>query len=87
MKNNVPTTINTHHPFIICMKEYENQSLEELCFEDYSVGRKGPTPLAGTQAGGLFGSTATTQATPLFGQYHSKHPFLEHHQQVTFCDF
>lgn len=49
------------------MKEYENKSLEELRFEDYSVGRKGPSAGTSTQPG-LFGSTATTQAAPLFGQ-------------------
>lgn len=69
MKNNVQTTINTHHQCITCMKEYDNKSLEELRFEDYSVGRKGPTPGTAPQTGGLFGgTTTTTQSTPLFGQ-------------------
>lgn len=68
MRNNVQTTISTHHQCITCMKEYESKSLEELRFEDYSVGRKGPTPGATTQPGGMFGASATSQATPLFGQ-------------------
>ena len=51
MKNNIQTTINTHHQCITCMKEYENKSLEELRFEDYSVGRKAATAGAGVQPG------------------------------------
>lgn len=41
MKNGVPQTIQTKHHCITCMKEYETKSLEELRFEDYTVGRKG----------------------------------------------
>ncbi|KAI4791213.1 hypothetical protein KUCAC02_034142, partial [Chaenocephalus aceratus] len=47
VKAGVTTSINTKHQCITAMKEYENKSLEELRFEDYSAGRKGPSnPMA-----------------------------------------
>ncbi|XP_051164466.1 nuclear pore complex protein Nup98-Nup96 [Leptopilina boulardi] len=55
MKNGVPQTIQTKHHCITCMKEYETKSLEELRFEDYTVGRKGG---AQAQTTGLFGAAA-----------------------------
>ncbi|XP_043467804.1 nuclear pore complex protein Nup98-Nup96 [Leptopilina heterotoma] len=57
MKNGVPQTIQTKHHCITCMKEYETKSLEELRFEDYTVGRKGG---AQAQTTGLFGAAAQT---------------------------
>ena len=72
MKNNIQTTINTHHQCITCMKEYENKSLEELRFEDYSVGRKAATAGAGVQPGGIFGAATTPQTNSLFGQNQAK---------------
>ncbi|XP_044256345.1 nuclear pore complex protein Nup98-Nup96 isoform X2 [Tribolium madens] len=72
-KNGVTQSISTKHHCITCMKEYENKSLEELRFEDYSVNRKGPQQQAG------FGSTpfgASTTTTPsLFGQTDNKPAF------------
>ena len=75
MKNNVATTINTHHQCITCMKEYENKSLEELRFEDYVAGRKAPGPGTAVQTGGLFGASSTTQTPSLFGQNQQKSLF------------
>lgn len=41
-KNGTAHNISGRHCCIVAMKEYENKSYEELRFEDYSVGRKGP---------------------------------------------
>lgn len=54
-KSGTSTMINTKHHCITCMKEYENKSLEELRFEDYSVNRKGP------QQGQVFGGVPGQQ--------------------------
>ncbi|XP_076223449.1 nuclear pore complex protein Nup98-96 isoform X2 [Nomia melanderi] len=67
-KNGISHTISAKHCCIAAMKEYESKSYEELRFEDYSVGRKGPsTGLFGTPAqpspfvnAGAGTSTATT---------------------------
>ncbi|XP_062289256.1 nuclear pore complex protein Nup98-Nup96 isoform X2 [Scomber scombrus] len=69
VKAGVTTSINTKHQCITAMKEYENKSLEELRFEDYTAGRKGPTNPIAAQTGGLFGATTATSsaATGLFG--------------------
>uniref|UniRef100_A0A673NKE5 Nuclear pore complex protein Nup98-Nup96 n=1 Tax=Sinocyclocheilus rhinocerous TaxID=307959 RepID=A0A673NKE5_9TELE len=57
--------INTKHQCITAMKEYESKSLEELRFEDYQAGRKGPSNPMAAGTGGLFGAAAT--ATPSTG--------------------
>ncbi|XP_026668597.1 nuclear pore complex protein Nup98-Nup96 isoform X2 [Ceratina calcarata] len=54
-KNGISHTISARHCCISSMKEYESKSYEELRFEDYSVGRKGPST-------GIFG--APTQPSP-----------------------
>ncbi|XP_033343033.1 nuclear pore complex protein Nup98-96 isoform X1 [Megalopta genalis] len=67
-KNGISHSISARHCCIVAMKEYESKSYEELRFEDYSVGRKGPsTGLFGTPAqpspfvnAGAGTSTATT---------------------------
>lgn len=67
-KNGISHTISARHWCIASMKEYESKSYEELRFEDYSVGRKGPgTGIFGTPAqpspfgnAGAGTSTATT---------------------------
>ncbi|XP_051732984.1 nuclear pore complex protein Nup98-Nup96 isoform X1 [Ctenopharyngodon idella] len=65
VKGGVTTSINTKHQCITAMKEYENKSLEELRFEDYQAGRKGPSNPMAAGTGGLFGPTAA--ATPSTG--------------------
>nr|XP_033206829.1 nuclear pore complex protein Nup98-Nup96 isoform X2 [Bombus vancouverensis nearcticus] len=50
-KNGISHTISVRHCCIATMKEYESKSYEELRFEDYSVGRKGPST-------GIFGAPA-----------------------------
>uniref|UniRef100_A0A671S4Q7 Nuclear pore complex protein Nup98-Nup96 n=1 Tax=Sinocyclocheilus anshuiensis TaxID=1608454 RepID=A0A671S4Q7_9TELE len=65
VKGGVTTSINTKHQCITAMKEYESKSLEELRFEDYQAGRKGPSNPMAAGTGGLFGATAT--ATPSTG--------------------
>ncbi|CAK9815503.1 Nuclear pore complex protein Nup98-Nup96 [Anthophora plagiata] len=50
-KNGISHTISARHCCIASMKEYESKSYEELRFEDYSVGRKGPST-------GIFGAPA-----------------------------
>ncbi|XP_003699361.2 nuclear pore complex protein Nup98-96 isoform X2 [Megachile rotundata] len=67
-KNGISHTISARHCCIASMKEYESKCYEELRFEDYSVGRKGPsTGIFGTPAqpspfgtAGAGTSTATT---------------------------
>ncbi|XP_076757101.1 nuclear pore complex protein Nup98-96 isoform X2 [Xylocopa sonorina] len=54
-KNGISHTISARHCCIASMKEYESKSYEELRFEDYSVGRKGPST-------GIFGAPA--QSSP-----------------------
>ncbi|XP_014603478.1 PREDICTED: nuclear pore complex protein Nup98-Nup96 [Polistes canadensis] len=56
-KNGTAHSISGRHCCIVSMKEYENKSYEELRFEDYSVGRKGPQGPQGPNTG-LFGSAA-----------------------------
>jgi len=83
LKSGVQTNINTRHQCIVCMKEYENKSMEELRCEDYMAGRKGNVgtgaPAAGgglfgaaqpaATGGGLFGAQpAATNAGGVFGQ-------------------
>ncbi|XP_032667417.1 nuclear pore complex protein Nup98-Nup96 isoform X2 [Odontomachus brunneus] len=51
-KNGISHSISARHCCIVAMKEYESKSYEELRFEDYQVGRKGP------QNTGLFGTPA-----------------------------
>ncbi|KAK1875220.1 Nuclear pore complex protein Nup98-Nup96 [Dissostichus eleginoides] len=69
VKAGVTTSINTKHQCITAMKEYENKSLEELRFEDYSAGRKGPSnpmnksTFGATPAAGGFGATAGATTT------------------------
>ncbi|KAM9498568.1 nuclear pore complex protein Nup98-Nup96-like isoform 8-T12 [Salvelinus alpinus] len=71
VKGGVTASINTKHQCITAMKEYENKSLEELRFEDYQAGRKGPTNPMAAPTGGIFGAAAaatpSTGATGLFG--------------------
>ncbi|XP_014482996.1 PREDICTED: nuclear pore complex protein Nup98-Nup96 isoform X2 [Dinoponera quadriceps] len=51
-KNGISHSISARHCCIVAMKEYDSKSYEELRFEDYQVGRKGP------QNTGLFGTPA-----------------------------
>ncbi|KAG6800055.1 nuclear pore complex protein Nup98-Nup96 isoform X2 [Apis mellifera caucasica] len=83
-KNGISHTISARHWCIASMKEYESKSYEELRFEDYSVGRKGPgTGIFGTPAqpspfgnagagfGGMsggFGATTQSGSSGLFGK-------------------
>ncbi|KAM6984594.1 nuclear pore complex protein Nup98-Nup96 [Aplochiton taeniatus] len=70
VKGGVTTSINTKHQCITAMKEYENKSLEELRFEDYTAGRKGPSNPMAAATGGMFGAataTAPSTAGGLFG--------------------
>uniref|UniRef100_A0A915Q2U3 Nuclear pore complex protein Nup98-Nup96 n=1 Tax=Setaria digitata TaxID=48799 RepID=A0A915Q2U3_9BILA len=74
LRNGTNQTISTKHMCITAMKQYESKSLEELRCDDYLANRKGP------QSGGLvfgqtsqsssslFGSTATTTQSSIFGQ-------------------
>ncbi|KAK1124571.1 hypothetical protein K0M31_005949 [Melipona bicolor] len=70
-KNGISHTISARHCCIASMKEYETKSYEELRFEDYSVGRKGPsTGIFGAPAQpSPFGNTGagTSTATTGFG--------------------
>ncbi|XP_011861839.1 PREDICTED: nuclear pore complex protein Nup98-Nup96 isoform X3 [Vollenhovia emeryi] len=52
-KNGISHSISARHCCIASMKEYESKSYEELRFEDYQLGRKGPQT-------GLFGASAQT---------------------------
>ncbi|KAF7399620.1 hypothetical protein HZH68_008212 [Vespula germanica] len=60
-KNGTAHSISGRHCCIVAMKEYESKSYEELRFEDYSVGRKGPQGPQGPSTG-LFGASA--QSSP-----------------------
>ncbi|XP_025995170.1 nuclear pore complex protein Nup98-Nup96 isoform X2 [Solenopsis invicta] len=64
-KNGISHTISARHCCIASMKEYESKSYEELRFEDYQIGRKGPqTGLFGTSAQtSPFGSTTAGTST------------------------
>jgi len=66
MKSGMQTNINTRHQCIVCMKEYEQKSMEELRIEDYTAGRRGGAAAAAT-GGGLFGSTQPAAGGGLFG--------------------
>ncbi|KAL0126104.1 hypothetical protein PUN28_004910 [Cardiocondyla obscurior] len=52
-KNGITHSISARHNCIVAMKEYESKSYEELRFEDYQLGKKGPQT-------GLFGTTPQT---------------------------
>ncbi|XP_060942468.1 nuclear pore complex protein Nup98-Nup96 isoform X2 [Limanda limanda] len=69
VKAGVTTSINTKHQCITAMKEYENKSLEELRFEDYTAGRKGQTNPMASATSSLFNAPAAapTATTGLFG--------------------
>ncbi|XP_076242431.1 nuclear pore complex protein Nup98-96 isoform X2 [Calliopsis andreniformis] len=83
-KNGISHSISARHCCIASMKEYESKSYEELRFEDYSVGRKGPStgifgtpaqpsPFGSTGAGfggmtGGFGATTQSGSSSLFGK-------------------
>ncbi|XP_062261704.1 nuclear pore complex protein Nup98-Nup96 isoform X7 [Platichthys flesus] len=69
VKAGVTTSINTKHQCITAMKEYENKSLEELRFEDYTAGRKGQTNQMAAATSSLFSATAAAPSatTGLFG--------------------
>ncbi|XP_077255171.1 nuclear pore complex protein Nup98-96 isoform X1 [Temnothorax americanus] len=64
-KNGISHSISARHCCIASMKEYESKSYEELRFEDYQLGRKGPqTGLFGTSAQtSPFGSTSAGTST------------------------
>ncbi|XP_012217704.1 nuclear pore complex protein Nup98-Nup96 isoform X3 [Linepithema humile] len=63
-KNGISHSISARHCCIASMKEYESKSYEELRFEDYQVGRKGPqTGLFGAAQTSPFGSTAAGTST------------------------
>lgn len=64
-KNGISHSISARHCCIASMKEYESKSYEELRFEDYQIGRKGPqTGLFGTSAQtSPFGSTSAGTST------------------------
>ncbi|XP_036147663.1 nuclear pore complex protein Nup98-Nup96 isoform X2 [Monomorium pharaonis] len=77
-KNGISHSISARHCCIASMKEYENKSYEELRFEDYQLGRKGPqtglfgtstqtSPFGGTTAGTSTGGTGFGSMTGGFG--------------------
>ncbi|KAH9492375.1 Nuclear pore complex protein Nup98-Nup96 [Bulinus truncatus] len=66
MKSGITTNISTRHQCVTAMKEYENKSLEELRFEDYTANRK--SKQVGTSTtGGLFGQAQATQPSASSG--------------------
>ncbi|XP_067943917.1 nuclear pore complex protein Nup98-Nup96-like isoform X3 [Watersipora subatra] len=66
VKNGVSIQVKTKHYCICGMKQYEQKSMEELRFEDYAAGLKGPK--AGTAAGSsLFGSSTAQPAAASTG--------------------
>ncbi|KAJ3623093.1 hypothetical protein MTP99_019348 [Tenebrio molitor] len=76
-KNRVPQSISisTKHHCITCMKEYENKSLEELRFEDYTCNRKGPRVQPGCGATPFGTPTSSTPHYFLFEQTDNKTGF------------
>ncbi|KAJ3623092.1 hypothetical protein MTP99_019347 [Tenebrio molitor] len=73
-KNGVTQSVSTKHHYITCMKEYENKSLEELRFEDYTCNRKGPQQQPGFGAA-PFGTPTSSTTNSLFGQTDNKTGF------------
>ncbi|KAH0820839.1 hypothetical protein GEV33_001952 [Tenebrio molitor] len=76
-KNRIPQSISisTKHHCITCMKEYENKSLEELRFEDYTCNRKGPRVQPGCGAAPFGTPTSSTPHYFLFEQTDNKTGF------------